>query len=170
MRNRVINIAIICAMLMANISVAAPKGNNPVIAVIIAKTQNIDALKLSSDNLNLIYWRKQLFWPEGLRIKPVNLRSQHPLRLQFSQAVLGSSPNAQIDYWNGQYFNGILPPHSVNSEEAVIRYVAQTTGAIGYIDACKIDERVKPLFWIVNDRIATHPPKLPTCIESEPNS
>jgi hypothetical protein len=78
----------------------------------------------------------------------VNLSTEHPLRLQFSQAILGSAPKAQIDYWNGQYFNGVLPPYSVNSEEAVLRYVAQTKGAIGYVDACIADERVNILFWI----------------------
>ncbi len=129
------------------------KDTQTIIAVIVAKQQNPSELKLSSKNLSLIYWRKQLFWPEGLRIKPVNLTSPHPLRLQFSTSILGSKPNTQIDYWNGQYFNGILPPYTVNSEEAVIRYVNQTKGAIGYINACNVDERVKALLWIADGKI-----------------
>jgi hypothetical protein len=98
---------------------AQAESKEPVIAVIV----NSDELKFSTNELSLIYWRKQLYWPKGQRIKPVNLRSDHPLRQQFSQTVLGSLPKKQIDYWNGQYFNGILPPYSVNSEEAVLRYV-----------------------------------------------
>jgi hypothetical protein len=135
-----------CALAMGNTAIA--EDNKSAIAIIVASHQNIEDLKFVPNQLSLIYWRKQLFWPKGVRIKPVNLSTEHPLRQQFSQAVLGSPPKAQIDYWNGQYFNGVLPPYSVNSEEAVLRYVAQTTGSIGYIDACLVDERVKPLCWI----------------------
>jgi ABC-type phosphate transport system substrate-binding protein len=150
-----------CALAMGNTAMA--EDNQSAIAIIVASHQNIEDLKFVPNQLSLIYWRKQLFWPKGVRIKPVNLSSEHPLRQQFSQAVLGSPPKAQIDYWNGQYFNGVLPPYSVNSEEAVLRYVAQTTGAIGYIDACNIDERVKPLLWIHQDAISTHAPDNLSC-------
>lgn len=146
------------AMLMANLTIA--KGSQATIAVVVASKQNIVDLKLSSKNLNLIYWRKQLLWPKELRIQPVNLRPQHPMRMQFSETVLGSTPKAQINYWNGQYFNGILPPHSVNSEEAVLRYVAKTKGAIGYINACNLDQRVQAVLWIKNGTISHQAPPL----------
>lgn len=158
MHKVLIILSMISAMLMANLTIA--KGSQATIAVVVASKQNIVDLKLSSKNLNLIYWRKQLFWPKGLRIQPVNLRSQHPMRMQFSQTVLGSTPKAQIDYWNGQYFNGILPPHSVNSEEAVLRYVAKTKGAIGYINACTLDKRVQAVLWIKNGKILRQAPSL----------
>lgn len=128
------------------------------IAVVISQDQSIGALKFSTNELGLIYWRKQLFWPGGKRIKPVNLSAEHALRKQFSLTVLGSLPNKQTDYWNGLYFDGISPPYSVNSEEAVLRYVMQTDGAIGYVNACKIDKRVKPLAWIVNNQISMSEP------------
>lgn len=137
--------------------------NLPVIAVVMGNQQNIAELKLASNQLQLIYWRKQLYWPNGKRIKPVNLNTEHPLRAQFSQKVLGSAPKTQIDYWNGLYFNGILPPYAVNSEEAVLRYVTQTDGAIGYVNACKVDNRVKPVYWIVNNQITSNEPNLAYC-------
>jgi ABC-type phosphate transport system substrate-binding protein len=132
----------------------------PVIAVIVPTQQQAEILKLTQGTLKLIYLRKQLFWPNGKRIVPVNLRSEHHLRNQFSQVVLGSLPKQQIDYWNGLYFNGIHPPHSVNSEEAVIRFVADTKGAIGYVNACATDERVKTLLWIDGDTISAQQPIL----------
>jgi len=147
---------IVGVMLMANFATA--KSKQAVIAIVVSSQQNVDELKLATKNLNLIYWRKQRFWPQGVRIKPVNLSAQHPLRIQFSQATLGSTPQTQIDYWNGQYFNGILPPHSVNSEEAVLRYVAQTKGAVGYINACNLDKRVEAVLWIQNNKLTRHTP------------
>lgn len=151
-------LAVLLAMFMASLTMAAD--HQPVIAVVVGSQENVAELKLSTKNLNLIYWRKQRFWPHGLRIKPVNLRSENPLRVAFSTTILGSMPNSQIDYWNGQYFNGILPPHSVNSEEAVLRYVATTKGAVGYVDACKLDKRVIPLLWINNGKLTNAAPSL----------
>jgi ABC-type phosphate transport system substrate-binding protein len=159
-------IVLLSVMQMTCLTVATADNNKQVIAIIIPNNQDIKELKLAPDNLNLIYWRKQLYWPKGLPIKPVNLRSEHPLRLQFSQTILGSAPEAQVDYWNGQYFNGILPPYSVKSEEAVLRYVSQTKGAIGYVNACLVDARVKAVLWITaNNKLSTSNPPSLNCAE-----
>jgi ABC-type phosphate transport system substrate-binding protein len=140
--------------------------NQAIIAIVVSNEQIPTELKLSAKNLSLIFWRKQLFWPQGVPIKPVNLRSQDPLRIQFSEATLGSTPEAQIDYWNGQYFNGILPPYSVNSEEAVLRYIANTKGAIGYVNACNVDERVQGLLWLMpNGEMRKSKPALDSCVK-----
>jgi ABC-type phosphate transport system substrate-binding protein len=140
--------------------------NQAIIAIVVSNEQNPAELNLSAKNLNLIFWRKQLFWPQGVPIKPVNLRSQDPLRIQFSEATLGSTPEAQIDYWNGQYFNGILPPYSVDSEEAVLRYIAKTKGAIGYVNACNVDERVQGLLWLMpNGEMRKTKPSLQSCVK-----
>lgn len=156
-------ILIATVFVMQMTSVASAEDHKGVIAIVVASNQNIDELNLAPNQLSLIYWRKQLYWPKGLRVKPVNLSAEHPLRLQFSQAVLGSAPKAQIDYWNGQYFNGVLPPYSVNSEEAVLRYVTQIKGAIGYVDACNLDERVQAVFWITQNQMSTHAPEHIDC-------
>lgn len=149
---------LIIALLYAGLARAEQRP--PVIAVIVPTQEQVDKLKLTPSSLKLIYLRKQLFWPNGKRIIPVNLQSEHNLRSQFSQAVLGSLPKQQIDYWNGLYFNGIQPPHSVNSEEAVIRFVTDTKSAIGYVNACAVDERVKILLWIDGEDISAQQPLL----------
>lgn len=156
MRKIIFIFSITSIMLMSGVVLS--KESQLVIAVVVSADQDPADLNLSSKNLNLIYWRKQLFWPKGLPIKPVNLRSQNPIRINFSKAVLGSAPNAQIDYWNGQYFNGILPPYSVNSEEAVLRYVSNTKGAIGYVNACALDSRVHAMLWINSGTISKEKP------------
>lgn len=138
------------------------------IAVVTASNAALSASKsIAPEELNLIYWRKKLYWQGGVPIHPVNLQAEHPLRLTFSKTVLGSAPAEQTNYWNGLYFHGISPPYSVQSEEAVVRYVANTRGAIGYVDACKLDDRVKPLLWVINTKISTTPPEKLNCT-SEP--
>lgn len=128
------------------------------IAVIMQNDE--EASKLAAEDLSLIYWRKKQYWQGGLRIHPVNLHAEHPLRLNFSKVVLGSLPATQTNYWNGLYFHGTTPPYSVQSEEAVIRFVANTKGAIGYVDACKVDARVNAVLWINDNKLSTTKPTL----------
>lgn len=122
-----------------------------VLAVIVPHSHGIH--QTESNELSLIFWRKKLYWADGKRIQTLNYAANNPLRLQFSLSILKSAPETQTDYWNGLYFHGISPPHVVSSQEAMLRYVADTPGAIGYIDACKLDDRVKPLAWISAERI-----------------
>ena len=135
------------------------KANAEVLAVIVPRNQSIHQLDVNE--LSLMFWRKKLYWADGKRIQTLNYSATNPLRLQFSLSVLKSTPETQADYWNGLYFHGISPPHVVSSQEAMLRFVADTSGAVGYIDACKLDERVKPLAWINADHaVLTSAPEL----------
>jgi hypothetical protein len=131
----------------------------PVIAVIVS-AQPAYTVSVATSDLASVYWRKKLYDNQGKPLHPANLSSDHPLRLRFSQQVLHSSPRSQVGYWNEQYFHGIQPPYTVESQEAMIRYVAYTESAIGYIDACKLDERVKPVIWVTANKILGEPPSL----------
>lgn len=137
-------------MLLATTS-HARESESDVIAIIVPS--NFVIRYLGATELSLIFLRKKLYWPNGKRMRPANLPTQHPLRKQFSQRLLGSLPEAQSEYWNELYFHGTSPPHVVNSQEAMLRYVAETNGGIGYIDACLVDGRVKAVAWIDNDGI-----------------
>lgn len=138
--------------------------DDTVIAVIVsaqqATTQQSASQSLNANNLPSIFWRKMLYTEQGKPWYPVNLASEHPLRQRFSQIVLHSTPRSQVGYWNGLYFQGIQPPYSVQSEEAMIRMVADTENAVGYIGACKLDSRVKPVLWLSPGGMTTEPPVL----------
>lgn len=117
-----------------------------VIAVVVhpaATTGTVD-----DDALAQIFKRRRIYWRDGVRIQPVNLPADHALRRRFSQAVLHQMPEAMDEYWNEQYFRGALPPHVQASEVAVLRFVAATTGAIGYLDVCALDDSVRVLMTI----------------------
>ncbi len=133
--------------------------NAEVLAVIVPHNHN--AHQIDSSELSLIFWRKKLYWNGGKRIQTLNYAANNPLRLQFSLSILKSTPDTQADYWNDMYFHGISPPHVVNSQEAMLRFIADTSGSIGYIDACKLDSRVKALAWInVDGNLLNNPPEL----------
>lgn len=136
----------------------------PVIAVIVSSSADIAPVtNLAASELRLIYWRKKEYWQGGQRMQPANLHAEHPLRLLFSKVVLNNLPQEQTDYWNEQYFHGIRPPRSLQSEEAMLRYVADTKGSIGYVDACHADKRVQPILWISKDHISAEAPEHLNC-------
>ena len=98
--------------------------------------------KITREELALIFEKKKRFWDDGQRIQAVNLSATNALRRAFSMQIYGQSPEELDDYWRDMYFHGVLPPYVLASEEAVIRFVASTPGAIGYISRCLTDHRV----------------------------
>lgn len=116
----------------------------------------------SRDAIALIYRRKQLFWSDGTRIQPVNLPPAHPLRREFSECLLGQTPEDMEDYWRERYFHGVLPPHVLASEEAVVLFVQSTPGAIGYVSSCPSDARVHVVLTVGNAPNCPHRPA--TCV------
>jgi ABC-type phosphate transport system substrate-binding protein len=107
---------------------------------------------LTREDLVLIYTRKKLFWDSGKKIYPVNLPPAHALRINFSERLLSSRPEAMQQYWNDLYFHGVLPPHILSSEEAVQRFVANTPGAVGYVSYCYANTSARvSVILLVND-------------------
>ncbi len=109
--------------------------------------------------LNRIFMKKLATDRLGEPLAPVNLPPTHPLRIAFSKAVLRESAKASARYWNKQYFLGISPPFVLNSQEAVLRFVASTPGGIGYVLDCIADERVNIIYRVLisselEDRLA----------------
>jgi len=127
------------------------------IAVIVAPGQ---ARNLKKDDLALLFKRKKLFWGDGVKAQPVNLPASHPLRRGFSLAVLGHTPEDLEKYWNDLYFHGISPPYVLASEEAMLRFVAETPGAIGYVPYCSADARVAIGFVIAAGRVLDDLPEV----------
>jgi hypothetical protein len=73
---------------------------------------------------------------------PLNLAATNPLRVAFSLSLTGERPGSMQRYWTERYFHGISPPYTVRSQEAMLRFVADTPGAIGYVASCRVDGRV----------------------------
>jgi ABC-type phosphate transport system substrate-binding protein len=124
----------------ATVPAAAP---DAMIAIIVGKQHSGKQIRIG--DLALIFRRKQLFWKDGTKVNPVNLPATDALRQVFSRSVLGASPEDLEKYWNDMYFHGVSPPFVLASEEAVLRFVTQTPGAIGYVSYCNVDARARVL-------------------------
>jgi ABC-type phosphate transport system substrate-binding protein len=113
------------------------------LAIVTQRTSTLQNLTL--ETLKDVYLRKRLLDGNGVRWIPLNLPVAHDLRQGFSLALFKKLPEDQEEYWNEQYFHGINPPEVLASEEAVLRFVVITPGAIGYVRKRNADDRVKIL-------------------------
>src|SRR3569833_938202 len=102
----------------------AAKGEH---AVIVAQQEG--GLTLDIDGLRNIYLKKIFVDPRGREYIPLNLPTGHALSALFSAALFNKSAQALQDYCFLRYFLGIAPPFVLNSQRAVIQFVAKTPGA-----------------------------------------
>lgn len=85
-------------------------------------------------------------WSDGELVYAVDLRPDASARRAFSERVLKRSVSAVRNYWQQRIFSGRdVPPPELDSDEAVIRYVASHRGAIGYISQCVQGSGIKVL-------------------------
>ncbi len=94
---------------------------------------DVPAATIDKGEARRIFLLRQRFWPHGRAIAPVNLPAASDLRRVFSLKLLGRSVRELTEYWNDLYFHGTEPPPVLDSERAVLLYVARTPGAIGYV-------------------------------------
>lgn len=95
---------------------------------------NNSTLEVTRDFLAQAFLKRLTRWPDGETIRPTDLYVEARARTQFSGLVLKRSVAAVRSYWQQRIFSGReLPPPEFDSEEAVVRYVLSSPGAIGYV-------------------------------------
>lgn len=105
-------------------------------------------VQLTMTELAQIYLKKRRFWKNGERIVPVNRDSGSAARASFVRSVFGDDARHLSRYWNQQYFQGVLPPATLASDEAVVRFVAGEPLAIGYVHPAAANASVRVLLRI----------------------
>jgi ABC-type phosphate transport system substrate-binding protein len=99
---------------------------------------------LTKNDVRAIYLRQRRLWDNGAAIVPINLAAGSEARERFSEAVFGQGSRRLATYWNQRYFEeGGLPPATLASQEAVIRFVAGNENAIGYVTQETVGDAVK---------------------------
>jgi ABC-type phosphate transport system substrate-binding protein len=92
-----------------------------------------------------IYTLKKTIWANNLQMVPVNREANSSLREKFSESVFNLAPQDLAEYWNQLRFKGKLPPLVQTSDQAVLGFVRNVPGAIGYVDASQVPTGVKIL-------------------------
>ena len=115
------------------------------IAVIVHHDRSVT---LDLEAVAQIYLKRRRTWPGGDAIVPINREAGSEARARFSERVLRLDDSRLSLYWNREYFRGVLPPATLASDAAILRFVARDRRAIGYVSARSIDESVRVVLYI----------------------
>jgi ABC-type phosphate transport system substrate-binding protein len=94
-----------------------------------------------------IYFGQMTRWSDGKPIVPVDQSVKSPVRVAFSQKILGKSVEDVQHHWLRKVAaEHVFPPRVKSSDAAVAAFVRANPGAIGYVaNEFPIDPTVKVL-------------------------
>jgi ABC-type phosphate transport system substrate-binding protein len=87
------------------------------------------------------FLKKRTRWGDDKAMQPIDQKKSASVRADFSKRILDRSVASVRTYWNQIVFSGRgVPPPEADSDEAVVTYVANNPGAIGYVgSSTKLD-------------------------------
>jgi ABC-type phosphate transport system substrate-binding protein len=101
--------------------------------LIIANPSVNVAAPLSLSQIAAIYLLRLTTWPDGGHVVPVNREATSEAREAFTATVLQQDNTSLAAFWNEMHFMGKQPPVVQESEQAVLAFVQNVPGSIGYI-------------------------------------
>ena len=112
--------------------------------VVVITNNSVSENTLSKQDLSNIYLGKKSSWGDGSKINFVVLTGD-PLST-FLQSYVGKSESQFNTFWKKQVFTGKgSPPKEFDSDQAMVEFVAQTSGAIGYVSTAADVSKVKTI-------------------------
>jgi hypothetical protein len=73
-------------------------------------------------------------WDDGVALRPVDQSSRSAVRPKFCEIIIRRTLAAVRHYWQQRIFSGRgVPPPELASDTAVVRYVLEHRGAVGYV-------------------------------------
>ena len=100
-----------------------------------------------------IYLNRNMILPDGVRAMPFELPEHNLIRRTFHRDVTERTSAQLRTFWAEQIFTGKgNPPQRVGTPEAMKTAVSSTLGSIGYLDESQVDDSVKVLLRLADDR------------------
>ncbi len=133
---------VLAALVLAWAGPGAVRAQVPGQIVAIVHATNNETL--DDDTLIKLFLGQVRTFPSGNEAVPVDQKEGSPAREEFGLRLLKRNPSQVKAYWSRQIFTGgATPPRQLEDDEAVLRFIANTPGAIGYVDATKVRQGVK---------------------------
>lgn len=109
------------------------------VEVIVNRQVSIEGVPLR--DLRAIYSMKKRYWADDQPITVYVLSNDQPLHRRFSKKRLNVFPNQLESIWYRQVYTGTgSAPETLDSIQEMIRRVASTPGAIGYLDQKNLEK------------------------------
>ncbi len=109
-------------------------------AVVVSRNVQLD--RLDENKVKDIFLKKRNFGG-AIRLIPVNLLGDEPVRREFEEKILGMQRDELNRYWISNHFQGISPPTTQASLPSIKRFVEKVDGAIGYLPIEMVNEELK---------------------------
>lgn len=113
--------------------------------VIVIANPSVKASEVSKADLRDVFTGQATTLPDGTRVVPILLKAG-TAHEEFLQIYIGKNDTAYRAGWRSLVFSGQASmPKSLDSDAAIVEFVAHSSGAIGYIGAKSPHEGVKVL-------------------------
>ena len=134
-------------MMKKLIAIALVLACTPVLAqnVVVIVNNSVTESTLDQAALEKIFLGKRSHWADGGAIVPVTL-ADGSIHDTFLEMYVKKNASQFSAFWKQAVFTGKgTPPRSFKTEEELVRYVAATPGAVGYISSRTRAEGVRKI-------------------------
>ncbi len=126
---------LLTSVMAAGLAAAIVSTATAAAGVQVVANPSVHAASVSTDDLKAVFLGTKKNLPDGSNVEPV-LAESGAAHDAFLKDVLGKSDQALRNYFKTLVFTGKgSMPKSFASDAEIIKYVAKTPGAIGYISA-----------------------------------
>ncbi|NPA81350.1 MAG: hypothetical protein GXO31_01950 [Epsilonproteobacteria bacterium] len=101
-------------------------------AIVIVSSKSFPLDKLTKKQVVKIYLGK-IRRIKGIKIVPVNLKADNPLRILFEKKILQKDREWLHKYWLQAHYHGHHPPKVFKSKKAALMFVKNFKGGICYL-------------------------------------
>ncbi len=127
MRINVIIAAIVACLLFPVLALAGE--------VVIIGNSSVSTSSLSQEDVSYIFLGKKRIWEDGERIT-FAIQKKSDTHDEFLKQYVKKTPTQFSNYWKKQIFTGKgSSPHAVNTDQEMLKFVAETKGAVGYVSS-----------------------------------
>jgi hypothetical protein len=107
---------------------------------------DVGTTAITTDDARLYLTMRHKTWPNGLPVKVFVLPDDDPLHREVANTLLHMFPYQLRRVWDRQLFSGTgQAPSVVTSQDEMLRRVAATPGAIGYVASLPANAPVRYL-------------------------
>jgi len=116
--------------------------------VAVIANKSVSDNSINSAKLTDIYFLRAKTWSNGQGIVAFTIKSDNSASEKFYSAI-GKADTEMKKMWMKLQLTGEgMAPDALGSDDEMINKIASTSGAIGYIDASKVNDKVKVLLTI----------------------
>jgi len=116
--------------------------------VAVIANKSVSDASISSSKVESVYMLKDKTWSDGKGVTLFTLKSDNGTVEKFFSSFGKSSSDMKKLWMKAQLTGEGMAPEALGSEDEFVNKVASTPGAIGYVDAKKVNGNVKVLLTI----------------------